>query len=875
MNKLLQRQIKKYLGDAIVTPGNIENLLKVISDSYDHHEKDRKMLERSIELSSKEMVELNAKIKKETEESSKVVYESLKESLAILNDTKEENTPNELDLHKLSQIANILKEETKKRRTAERERTQRAAHLEASQKIAHIGSWEIDIANFSNLNINPLYWSDETYRIFGYEPRSIAVTNEIFFNHVYPDDKPLIERAIRKSLETGEVYDIEHRILLDNGIEKIVHERADIIFDKKTQGPVKMIGTVQDITEQKKTEAQLRKVNYELSTLFENMQECAYTVDMTTYQLIQISPSCEEVYGHGVEEFMNNSNLWIEVVVEEDKQNIWAKNANLERGESIENIYRIHHGKGGIRWLESKLKPTLNNEGKLIRLDGITADITKRVAAEQRVKENEQRFRSLIENSSDGILLADETGTVFYASDSVYHITGDKPEEMVGAKNIDFMHPDDVAHSKHFLQDLLNNPGETKTIQYRRRKKDGNYIWIESTVTNLLNDPAVKGIVGNFRNITERIEAEEALKENEYRFRSLIENSSDATVVINENFEISFATNSLFRITGFLPEEVVGHANSDFVHPDDKETAEDFLRDILANPGKAKTIVYRLYKKNGELIWTERVATNLIDDPVIKGIVINFKDITERVAYEDALKISNEELKKSNNELDKFVYSVSHDLRAPLSSMLGILGLIESETTDTNILEDLQLLKTSINKLDGFIMDILDYSRNARLEINSEPIHFDKLLDDIKKHLKHMASANSHVDIRIHIENGIPFYSDSNRLNIIFNNLISNSLRYSNPDIPDPYVEIDVKIFEDKSIIKVKDNGIGISKENQGKVFDMFYRVSKKSVGSGLGLYIVKEIVERLHGSIHLESEPEKGTEFIITLPNMKNKTIH
>jgi len=104
----------------------------------------------------------------------------------------------------------------------------------------------------------------------------------------------------------------------------------------------------------------------------------------------------------------------------------------------------------------------------------------------------------------------------------------------------------------------------------------------------------------------------------------------------------------------------------------------------------------------------------------VKGIVINFRDITERIEYEEALKTSNEELKKSNGELDRFVYSVSHDLKAPLSSMLGVISLIESETTDTGITSDIQLLKKSINKLDGFINDILDYSRNARLEIKSK-----------------------------------------------------------------------------------------------------------------------------------------------------------
>ena len=217
------------------------------------------------------------------------------------------------------------------------------------------------------------------------------------------------------------------------------------------------------------------------------------------------------------------------------------------------------------------------------------------------------------------------------------------------------------------------------------------------------------------------------------------------------------------------------------------------------------------------------------------------------------------------------MYSVSHDLRAPLSSMLGVVGLIETETTDKSISGDITMLKNSIHKLDGFIKDILDYSRNARTDVELQEIHFDEMLNEIKGNLKHMASANSQVDMRIHVSNGASFLSDKVRLNIILNNLISNSIRYSKPGIPDPFVEVHVDANETDALIKIKDNGIGIAKENQGKVFDMFYRISKKSVGSGLGLYIVKEMVEKLHGHLHLQSEIDVGTEFTILVPNMHN----
>jgi signal transduction histidine kinase len=242
----------------------------------------------------------------------------------------------------------------------------------------------------------------------------------------------------------------------------------------------------------------------------------------------------------------------------------------------------------------------------------------------------------------------------------------------------------------------------------------------------------------------------------------------------------------------------------------------------------------------------------------------------EEQLQQKALLQSNQELKKSNKELDSFVYSVSHDLRAPLSSMLGIVGLCEMGNLDDFMQKNITLLKSSIKKLDGFIIDILDYSRNSRLEINRQEIHFNDLLIDISNNLKFMGTDDQrNVDIRMTIHNGVAFHSDQSRLGIILNNLISNSIRYHNPEAPDPFVEIRVVVSETAADICIRDNGIGIDKENQKKVFNMFYRVSNKSVGSGLGLYIVKETVEKLSGEIKLKSEIGKGTEFSIRLPNL------
>jgi PAS domain S-box-containing protein len=499
-------------------------------------------------------------------------------------------------------------------------------------------------------------------------------------------------------------------------------------------------------TEMIQLNSKLRKETQELKILFETMGEVFFSVDMETAQLIQISKACEIVYGYSVSEFMHNSNLWIELVVGKDKYIIDSIPAKLMLGQPFTMSYRIQHKNRSIRWLETRMTPTLNKEGKVIRIDGFTSDITERKEAESSLEKSEHRFQNLIQNTFDAILLVDKDLRMVFVSNSMHRITGYNPEELIGQKDFSFSHPDDKDKVNKFLADILKHPGKTGSIEYRKRKKDGSYIWCERMVTNLLHDPSINGIVSNLRNIDER-------------------------------------------------------------------------------------------KK-----------------------------------YEEALKTSNDELRKSNMELDKFVYSVSHDLRAPLSSILGLVEFSETETTDPAVLEDYGSIKKSVKKLDGFIQDILDYSRNSRLEIRKEKINFTEVLNDVTNNLKFMSHAKGNVDIRIDIHDGEDIYTDKSRMGIILNNLVSNAIRYYNPVSDNPFVKVSVIPDEHQVRIIVSDNGIGIDKKHHEKIFDMFYRVSKKSVGSGLGLYIVKETIERLNGSLHLESEPEKGTTFNIIIPNAVKK---
>jgi len=230
------------------------------------------------------------------------------------------------------------------------------------------------------------------------------------------------------------------------------------------------------------------------------------------------------------------------------------------------------------------------------------------------------------------------------------------------------------------------------------------------------------------------------------------------------------------------------------------------------------------------------------------------------------LQESNTELRKINSELDNFVYRVSHDLRAPIASMLGLISLIKSEKLTAMNEQYIGKLEDSAKLQDEFIQEILDQSRNARLEIKPDKIDLKKMINTTFDQLK-FSNPNEKVEKNIKVSGIKNFESDPWRLKVILNNIISNSIRYRNGK--SPKIGIDIMIDKKEVFIKIEDNGRGIEEEHLSKVFDMFYRATDDNAGSGLGLYIVKETIDKLNGEIFIESVVNHGTTVNLKIPNL------
>jgi signal transduction histidine kinase len=249
---------------------------------------------------------------------------------------------------------------------------------------------------------------------------------------------------------------------------------------------------------------------------------------------------------------------------------------------------------------------------------------------------------------------------------------------------------------------------------------------------------------------------------------------------------------------------------------------------------------------------------------------------SRRLVTELKLRDQNEELTKTNDllrkinmELDNFVYSVSHNLRAPLMSVLGLVTIarMEDQTSDKPTYDLFDMIEHSIHRLDDTLKEILDYSRNARTETSIIEVKLEPLFQDTLERLKYLKGFDRIVK-EIRVEGDAPIYCDVYRLGIIFQNLISNSIKYQDVEKSPSFIRIVADVTEEDIRIQFSDNGMGIREEYLPRIFSMFFRATERSEGAGLGLYIVKESVEKLGGEITLDSTFNEGSTFNIRLPN-------
>lgn len=612
-----------------------------------------------------------------------------------------------------------------------------------AESIGHFGSWELDLSDKLHINDNPLRWSDEVYRIFGYEPGTHEVSNDNFFKAVHPDDKVSIQQAIQKALKEKASYSIQHRIIRPDGEIRWVHEEAKLFVKETTGKALKLVGTVLDITERKYAEESLRLSNerYELVTKATN--DAIWDWDIRT----------GEIY--------------------------WS--------EGYETLFGY-----------SKTKQSIS-----------------------------------IENSTK------------------------------------YIHPEDVERVWSSVVEEVNNPASRFWhSEYRYIKSDGTiaYVYDRGYIVCDETGKAIR-MVGAMQDITAQKLAEESLHKSEANLRTIFDHADRAYILMNKDFEILSYNNvaSEWAKLAYNAELAEGKSLISFMEKDKQQAGRCALENVLAGQIYDHEVCFSLSDGMKQWFAVRRYPVRNKNGDIL-GVCIATKDCTRRKNFELERDKLTAELVQRNKNLEQYAYIVSHNLRAPVANIIGFAdALLHMDLDENEKKEMLYGLDISIKRLDNVIADI-----NSILQLKNEvgqakeTVSFSQLVQDIMLSISNEIEKTKLV-LKTDFNQVDGISSQKSYLYSIFFNLITNSIKYRNPNVT-PMIEVKSRKNENTIILTFSDNGLGIDLDkNKGQVFGLYKRFHANIAdGKGMGLFMVKTQVENLGGIISIQSNVNVGTTFTI-----------
>ena len=513
--------------------------------------------------------------------------------------------------------------------------------------------------------------------------------------------------------------------------------------------------------------------------------------------------------------------------------------------------------------------PIFDSDGKIVGTQGILIDITERKRAEEARRASEARYRTLFECAPDGIVIVDSKGYYLDANASICRMLGYTRDEFIGLNATDIVDPAEVPHIGLALDVIKTKSDYQREWQFLR--KDGSAVAVD-TIATAMPDGNLLAII---RDITERKQAEEALRGSEERMRLVTDNARVGLVMVNSERRYTFANAAYAEILGLPSPNIVGQRVPDVLAPIYEEQIQPRLDRAFAG----ERVAYELRRPT---LGVDRHYTVKYEPAKVGGsgplVVVVITDITERKQAEEKIHQLNSELEQrviertaqlesANKELEAFSYSVSHDLRAPLRAVDGFSQAVLEDygpQLPEEGRQDLQTIRRCAQKMGQLIDDLLTFSRLSRLPLSKDAVDTGKLVRGALEELS-LQRQGRQIDIRIGALP--PCQADAALLKQVWLNLLSNALKYTGKREA-AVVEIGCAREKEQDVYFVRDNGTGFDMRYAHKLFGVFQRLHRAEdyEGTGVGLAIVQRVIHRHGGRVWAESKVNCGTTFYFTL---------
>lgn len=543
----------------------------------------------------------------------------------------------------------------------------------------------------------------------------------------------------------------------------------------------------------------------------------------------------------------------------------------LKTKQSKEFQQTIRDKEGFPQYFMTYKFPFLDSSGNMSLVGAVGFNITKHKQLEENLYQSEEQFRQAFEHSLVGMALVSAEGCWKRVNASLCEITGYTEQELQLMCMQDITHPEDLSDSIAKLMELAENITESVKVEKRYIHKNGDIIWVVIAAT-MLKDSYGKPLhyVSQIEDITKRKEIEGDLKQSEKKYRSIFENVQDVFYQADQSGLVTEISPSILQYSGFSREAIIGQPVADFYYyPQDRER----IINSLKNEGTVIDFEVRLMTADKELRYVSVNARLILEDGRIIGTEGSMRDVTARKFQENALKALNMELTASNEQKNKLLSIIGHDLRNPIS---GSLQLLEMTLADLHLISideihlQLSMIKQELSNANELLEDLLIWAKSQFNSIGFHPVEITEISALIERSIHNVLPMANKKSIRIahKIEPGMGIYADKEMLETIIRNLLSNAIKFSHNG---GEITLNVSKRENEMLFSIADHGIGVPAE---KVMELLNNRSNYTTygtngekGTGLGLNLVVDFVVKHKGEVWVNSEPGAGSVFYFTIP--------